>query len=214
MPIWAGGAGPPISRCSRSPSAPPSRHSLLTDNLAIGKRQPNEPIFRLACRGGHRREPAGLRALRSAFIHGAATAFAVDRKVKGRLQRGHLLRRYRHRRPTWPRRGSWRRPVIDAGTDAFDERRSMRCALAGTVSVVGVHIFSRFPPALDVPAAKHHAANDHGTGTTNLAGTDPCCCRPTRCRWHSSPPRRWTKQARAMQPRGRAWVRAKVLLTP
>lgn len=160
---------------------------LLTDNLATGwaAAQRADISFGSAVAviglGA-----VGLCALRSAFIHGAATVFAVDR-VKGRLQRA----------ATWgatpipspaaetilaATRGRGADSVIDAvGTDA-----SMSDALNAAPSRLSAcTIFSRFPARTDVPVAKHHAANDHGTGTTNLAGTDPVAAvGPTRCRWH------------------------------
>ncbi|CFS17827.1 zinc-binding dehydrogenase [Mycobacterium tuberculosis] len=96
----------------------------------------------------------GLCALRSAFIHGAATVFAVDR-VKGRLQRA----------ATWgatpipspaaetilaATRGRGADSVIDAvGTDASMSDALNAVRPGGTVSVVGVHDLQPFPlPAL------------------------------------------------------------------
>lgn len=165
---------------------------LLTDNLATGwaAAQRADISFGSAVAviglGA-----VGLCALRSAFIHGAATVFAVDR-VKGRLQRA----------ATWgatpipspaaetilaATRGRGADSVIDRRRHRrLDERRAqcgapwrhrLGCRRARSSAVS--------PARTDVPVAKHHAANDHGTGTTNLAGTDPVAAvGPTRCRWH------------------------------
>lgn len=128
---------------------------LLTDNLATGwaAAQRADISFGSAVAviglGA-----VGLCALRSAFIHGAATVFAVDR-VKGRLQRA----------ATWgatpipspaaetilaATRGRGADSVIDAvGTDASMSDALNAVRPGGTVSVVGVHDLQPFPlPAL------------------------------------------------------------------
>lgn len=124
---------------------------LLTDNLATGwaAAQRADISFGSAVAviglGA-----VGLCALRSAFIHGAATVFAVDR-VKGRLQRA----------ATWgatpipspaaetilaATRGRGADSVIDAvGTDASMSDALNAVRPGGTVSVVGVHDLQPFP---------------------------------------------------------------------
>ncbi|CAM4323047.1 Sorbitol dehydrogenase [Mycobacterium basiliense] len=128
---------------------------LLTDNLATGwaaAQRADIPFGGSVAVIGL--GAVGLCALRSAFMHGAATVFAVDR-VEGRLQRaaawgGTPIRCPAAEAILGATGGRGTDAVIDAvATDASltDALNSVRPG--GTVSVVGVHDLQPFPlPAL------------------------------------------------------------------
>ncbi|QUR67653.1 zinc-binding dehydrogenase [Mycobacterium spongiae] len=128
---------------------------LLTDNLATGWAAAQRADISFGDTAAVIGLGAvGLCALRSAFVHGAATVFGVDR-VDGRLQRA----------ATWggtpvvppaaeailaATGGRGADAVIDAvGTDASMTDALNMVRPGGTVSVVGVHDLQPFPfPAL------------------------------------------------------------------
>ncbi|KZS84415.1 alcohol dehydrogenase catalytic domain-containing protein [Mycobacterium persicum] len=128
---------------------------LLTDNLATGWAAARRADISFgATVAGIGLGAVGLCAVRSAFLHGAATVFAVDR-VEGRLRRAAGWGATPVGSPAAEAvlaatGGRGADAVIDAvGTDASITDSLTAVRPGGTVSVVGVHDLQPFPlPAL------------------------------------------------------------------